>query len=594
MTYRFMRKALAILAFATLALLCSCRNDCSVTVEKEEDGATVTINGRCRYLLLPIQEKSHDVRFRFEGAPADVPPMEVKLAADSIDFYLPLALPEGKGPKVLKFDGLWPGAVAWTSFKTADSLELPEDSFRPVLHHSPLYGWMNDPNGMFFKDGEYHLYYQYNPYGCTWGNMHWGHSVSRDLVHWERKEVALRRDSLGHIYSGSCVVDEQGRAGYGKGAVIAYYTAHKGESESQCMAWSTDGGNTFHKYEGNPVIVPADGIKDFRDPKVIFYEPDNKWVMAVAARYEVRFYESFNLRDWNYTGSFGQGYGAQPSLWECPDMIKLKAEDGTERWALLVNIHPGGLHGGSGTEYFVGDFNGKTFVCDTPSSLTKWLDYGKDHYAAVTFSNVGEKALLMGWMNNWQYADRVPSVPFRSANTLARELRLFNVGPRYYIASLPCADAALKQKYDLHDFKLNSEGSNSVKLPHAGPCRISFNVVQDAETVFECTLSNQAGEEYLLRMANGVLSVDRSHSGLMTNLESFNTIVSAPLSLCDASDGIHLDIWLDKASVEIFADGGRLAITQTVFPSDYYDSLEFSSSQGKSEISSLTVYELGL
>lgn len=390
-------KLLYIAAF--ILCLSSCASDPVVTVVNDGDNATVTVEGKCRYLLLPVQEKSWEVRVRNEDAPAGFPAMNIRLAVDSIDYYVPFELLPGKGPKTVTFSGLWPGALCWKSIRTAD--EIPavyEEKYRPIYHHTPVTGWMNDPNGMFYKDGEYHLYYQYNPYGNRWGNMHWAHSSSKDLVNWTNHSVVIEPDSLGTIFSGSAVVDKYNDAGFGENAVIAFYTSEKhGVPQVQSMAYSTDNGKTFTKYEGNPVVTPHDGIRDFRDPKVFRYE--DKWVMVLAANYEVRFYSSKDLKNWEYTGSFGKGYGPQPALFECPDLVKLPVDGNSanSKWMLFVNVNPGGPFNSSACQYFIGDFNGETFVCDTEPEVTKWLDYGKDHYAAVTFSNTGDRTIALAW-----------------------------------------------------------------------------------------------------------------------------------------------------------------------------------------------------
>lgn len=577
--------------------LCSCKGAGEdILVENDGDNAKVTVTGRSRYLMLPIQESSWEVRVRAEEVAADVPAMDIRLANDSIDYWLPFPLPEGRGPKVVNFSGLWEGAVAWKSLYCTDKPELPAEAYRPVYHHTPSYGWMNDPNGMFFKDGRYHLYYQYNPYGCIWGNMHWGHSSSADLVHWEPHPVALQRDTLGHIYSGSAVVDYDNVSGFGEGAVVAFYTAHSEAGESQCLAWSNDNGLTFTKYSGNPVVVSSDGIRDFRDPKVFRY--GDKWVMVLAANYEVRFYSSANLRDWEYTGCFGKGYGAQPSLWECPDLVQLPVDDGHngKKWMLIVNVNPGGVFGGSATEYFIGEFDGKTFICDTPAQQTKWLDYGKDHYAAVTFSGTPDRTIAMAWMSNWQYADKVPSAPFRSANALPRELKLFSCNGQVYASQTPVPELSslISNSYTADGFSLQAGQNNKASLLDKGSCKLSFNVRLEDKSCLEICLVNLSGESVSLIMDGTKLSLDRSHSGMMTDRDDFSQVVSAPLDLCFAFDGYDMDIYLDRSSIEVFVDGGKLSITELLFPAEPFNALEFIVRNGSAHIGDITVRELAL
>lgn len=390
--------------FATTALVASlaaCQSvQTGISLEHQADSLTVLrISHPKKYLLLPIQESAAEGKVRLDtGSPADVA-MDVRLATDSIDYYVPFELPEGEAQAKVSIERVHKGAVCWDSLSVCDVFDSTNtDYFRPVYHHTPVYGWMNDANGLVYKDGEYHLYFQYNPYGSKWGNMHWGHSVSRDLVHWQHLEPAIARDTMGHIFSGSTVVDKDNTAGYGKNAIIAFYTSASDEhGQIQCMAYSTDNGRTFTKYEHNPILTPFDGLKDFRDPKVFWYEPTKQWIMIVSADKNMRFYSSTNLKDWQYLSQFGEGYGAQPNQFECPDFVQLPVDGDRSRmkWVMIVNINPGCLFGGSATEYFVGDFDGKTFRCDDAPSVTKWLDYGKDHYATVCFSNTGSRVVAV-------------------------------------------------------------------------------------------------------------------------------------------------------------------------------------------------------
>lgn len=395
----------------------------------EQNIIEVTSEGK--YLILPIQDNAPEARIyvisgneRMSSLPANV-----RLARERIDYYIPFDI-SGHGDSAIKIDvqGMPSMSLCWKHISVSDTFDAANsEEWRPVLHHTPLYGWMNDPNGMFFKDGEYHLYYQYNPYGSTWGNMSWGHSVSKDLLHWESKPVAMVPDAWGMIFSGSCVVDHNNTAGFGKDAVVAIYTSAKptqwGDAQSQSLAYSTDGGYTFTKYEGNPVLVSE--ARDFRDPKVFWYEPDGHWVMLLAVGQEMQIYSSPDLKKWKKESSFGLRQGAHGGVWECPDLIELPVE-GTDlkKWVLLCNINPGGPFGGSATQYFVGSFDGRKFTNEFPTE-TKWMDWGKDNYATVTWSNVEDRTVAVGWMSNWQYQVDLPFTQFRGANTLPRELSLY-------------------------------------------------------------------------------------------------------------------------------------------------------------------------
>ncbi len=297
-----------------------------------------------------------------------------------------------------------------------------DEPFRSVYHHSPAANWMNDPNGMFYDEanGIWHLYYQHNPFGTTWGPMHWGHATSTDLLTWEEHPIVLYPDSIGTIFSGSAVIDKDNTAGFGENAIVAIFTQSERIGQHQSIAYSTDGGYTFTKYEGNPVLMGD--IADFRDPKVTW--DGDKWLMTLACQQEIRFYASPDLKEWTYLSSFGKDLGAHGGIWECPELLHIG-----DKYVLLVSINPGGPFGGSATQYFVGDWDGKEFKVESlklKDESSKWLDYGKDNYSTFTFHNSPEGRLVaIGWMSNWQYAEVVPTVAFRSQNTIARDLFLF-------------------------------------------------------------------------------------------------------------------------------------------------------------------------
>lgn len=405
--------------------------------------------GNSRYVLLPVQESSEITNVKVIVDNNVVKTLNVKLATDNIDYYVPLDISKLDGKKVL-FDFHVNGVdgkptamkdyACWKNISYADTFDTANrEKFRPAYHHTPAYGWMNDPNGMFYKDGVYNLYYQYNPYGSQWENMTWGHSSSRDLVNWTDEGLAIEPDGLGTIFSGSCVVDKDNTAGFGAGAVVAFYTT-AGENQTQSMAYSTDNGKTFTKYDGNPILT-AD-VPDFRDPHVFRHEKSGRWILILAAGQEMRIYSSANLKDWTYESSFGKGYGCHEGVWECPDLFELPVEGKNySKWVLVCNINPGGPAGGSATQYFTGTFDGHKFTCDTKPEVTKWADYGKDNYAGVTFDNAPDgRRIMIGWMSNWQYANQAPTQQYRSANTIARDLYLYTDGTTEYLASKPSVE----------------------------------------------------------------------------------------------------------------------------------------------------------
>lgn len=621
-----MKTNLIHLAMGTM-LACgmvACQSPKGFTIEHQGDTLTVVhVSAPGKYLLLPIQESSNEGKVKLEtGSPADMA-MDVRLAVDSIEYYVPFEIPQG-GDATVSIRKVVADAVCWEHIQLTDTFDTSNtDYYRPVYHHTPLYGWMNDPNGMVYKDGEYHLYFQYNPYGSKWGNMHWGHSVSTDLIHWNHLKPAIARDTLGHIFSGSTVVDKNNTAGYGDNALIALYTSASDEhGQIQCMAYSTDDGRTYTKYEKNPVLLPFDGLKDFRDPKVFWYEPDKKWVMIVSADKEMRFYASQNLKDWEYMSAFGKGYGAQPNQFECPDFIQLPVDGDKNKmkWVMLVNINPGCMFGGSATEYFVGDFDGKEFTCDTKPETVKWLDYGKDHYAAVCISNTGERIISIPWMSNWQYANVTPIRQYRGANGLPRELSLYTKDGQIYVAAdvVKEVEALRKDTRSFDPITVKDEYKIDEIVPQTdGAYELEMDITPNTSGVAGFNLMNAKGEvaKIYLDMKSGKLVMDRTASGLVAFGEKsephaketddhrktmsvnyqndFALGTWAPLSLCEGKT-YHLNVFVDKCSVEIFVDGGRIAMTNLVFPTEPYNTLRFYTEGGEAQVSNMKVYKLGL
>ena len=624
-----MKKNLICLALAGMAMTAftACQSQ-SEGFSLEHQGDTLTlvhITRPAKYLILPIQETSEEAKVRLEtGSLADCA-MDIRLAMDSVDYYVPFAL---NGHTTVSIRRIGADALCWDSLRLSDTFDTTNrDYYRPVYHHTPPYGWMNDPNGMVYKDGEYHLYYQYNPYGSKWGNMHWGHSVSRDLIHWQHLDPAIARDTLGHIFSGSTVVDKDNTAGYGKDALIALYTSASDErGQIQCMAYSTDNGRTYTKYEHNPILTPFDGLKDFRDPKVFWYEPDKKWIMIVSADKNMRFYSSTDLKEWTYLSQFGEGYGAQPNQFECPDFVQLPVDGSKDnmKWVMIVNINPGCMFGGSATEYFVGTFDGKAFKCDTKPQVTKWLDYGKDHYAAVCISNTGDRTIALPWMSNWQYANITPIKQYRGANGLPRELTLYTKDGQTYVAAnvVPEAKALRKDSRAVEGFSLNGEHRID-NLTDGTDCAVELemDITPGSAQTVGFDLLNEKGEKVkiYLDMKAGRLVMDRTESGITQldgpNKGNYDVHVKetddhrkslsvnyqndfalgtwAPLALCNGKT-YHLDIFVDKCSVEIFVDGGRIAMTNLVFPTRPYDGLRFYSEGGQATVNNLTIHSLGL
>ena len=452
--------------------------------------AMLKVNQAKKYLLLPVQETEDIAAISvLDNQNNMVQRLNVKLAIDRVDYFVPYEL---KGACLLDIefhgDRRQKGAVGefvcWKEMKLSDTFDTTNrERFRPVYHHTPLYGWMNDPNGMFYKDGVWHLYYQWNPYGSQWENMHWGHSTSNDLIHWEHQPMALEPDWLGSIFSGSCVTkgDE----------VVAFYTS-AGHHQTQSMAVSRDGGRTFTKFSGNPVLTTSD-VPDFRDPRPFWNEDIHAWNLILAAGQEMRIYSSKNLEDWKYESSFGKEYGNHGGVWECPDLFKID-----DKWVLLCNINPGGPFGGSATQYFVGQFDGHKFTCESMPKVTKWLDYGKDHYATVSFYNAPEnRRVVLAWMSNWQYANQVPTKQYRSSNSIPRDLGLFTCREETYVSVRPSKEM------------LAARGTKLKKPTEA--CEL----VVDLKGQTEIVLSNSKGEQVVMTYdgQKQVFTMDRSQSG---------------------------------------------------------------------------------
>ena len=606
-------------------------------ITRAGDTTIVKIEKSPQYLILPVEEEKDEAQVLLDNGKATDTWMDVRLAQGKTDYYVPFKLNKGRTSVVkilnLKSDAL---ALRKGQMKLSNVWDVTNtDFYRPSYHHTPSYGWMNDPNGMFYKDGVYHLCYQYNPYGSKWGNMHWGHAISRDLIHWKEVEPTIARDPMGHIFSGSAVIDKEGTAKYGKDAIVALYTSASDKNgQIQCMAYSTDGGYTFHKYPGNPVLTPFDGLKDFRDPKVFWYAPLKKWYMIVSADKEMRFYSSPNLRDWTYVSAFGQGYGAQPNQFECPDFFQLPVDGNPnkKKWVMIVNINPGCLFGGSATEYFIGDFDGKNFVCDSKPSVAKFLDYGKDHYATVTFSGVQNRVLGIAWMSNWQYANVTPIRQYRGANTLPREFKLFTGkdGQIYMSSNVVPEVAGLRKTFKRLPDLVIAQGKESKNLSsgkeNAFEMEMDVTPSDAAKTGF--ILYNEKGEKVNIYfdMKAGRLVMDRTESGrtkfgekaeahkiekefdlhehreIKDSFRKLNSVnykndfalgTWAPLSLCD-SKTYHLDVFVDKCSIEIFVNGGRIAMTNLVFPTQPYTSVKFYSDGNKAAYRNIKVSELRL
>jgi len=536
------------------------------------------ISTSSKYLLLPVEEKQENAHIRVIQDNKVVKELNCRLAVNHVDYFVPLALDNCKGGEAL-LDISLPRAnttasstnpiatkdyVCWKVIKYSDSFDAAnKEKFRPAYHHTPAFGWMNDPNGMFYKDGVWHLYFQHNPYGSQWENMTWGHSTSRDLVHWTFEGEAIEPDALGTIFSGSAVVDKKNTAGFGSDAIVAMYTS-AGQSQTQSLAYSTDNGKTFTKHPGNPILTS--NVPDFRDPHMFWNSDINKWNLILAAGQRMNIYSSSNLRDWKYESSFGDGYGNHDGVWECPDLMRMEGG----KWILICNINPGGPFGGSATQYFVGTFDGHQFVCETPRPKGEgqgeevlWMDYGKDHYATVTFDNAPDgRHVALAWMSNWQYANQVPTKQYRSANSIARDLSLFTYQGKNY-----CNVKASKET-------MAAFSDKAVKglLP---ACRV--DVTLKSNTLI--TLSNSKGEQVTMvyDAKAGTFTMDRTKSGDISFSNDFAAITKAPTR----GKIKTLQLFIDHSSIEALDADGKMAMTNLVFPAAPYNTIKVKNGSYK-------------
>ena len=486
----------------------------------------------------------------------------------------------------------------------ADKAKPFSEIHRPQIHFSPPEMWMNDPNGMVYHKGEYHLFYQHYPDSAVWGPMHWGHATSKDLIRWEHHPIALYPDSLGMIFSGGAAVDEKNSSGLGTAEnppLIAIYTYHDAEMEkqgrndfqTQGLAYSVDDGRTWKKYENNPVIKNP-GYRDFRDPKFFWHEASKKWILVLVAGDHAEIFGSKDLKSWNKLSDFGKEYGSHGGVWECPDLFPLTVDgESTTKWIMIININPGGPNGGSGTQYFVGDFDGEKFVCDTDKSITSWLDYGPDNYAGVTWSNAPDnKTIFIGWMSNWAYGQVVPTDPWRSANTLPRELMLTRANGSLHVRSV-LWDGVESLTQDKKQFSnLSIQDSMDLSGQFAFPITKSLLKGEVEAKDFNLVFSNAIGQKVGVGFdsKSKQFFIDRKRSGKTGFSSDFVKDILAPR--IGGSNTIKFTMALDVSSVEVFFDDGLTVMTAVFFPEEDLSQLKIYSSTGVIKVDSLTTSQL--
>ena len=523
-----------------------------------ERHAMIKLQQGKKYLLLPVEEKEEHAHIRVVRNNQLVKTINCRLAVNNVDYFVPYEIGEGELFDItfngnMRSTGAINDFTCWKRMTYSDTFDTKNvEKHRPLYHHTPQYGWMNDPNGMFYKDGVWHLCYQYNPYGSQWENLSWGHSTSTDLINWKSEPTALEPDALGMMFSGCCVVDKNNTAGFGKDAIVALYTT-AGARQTQSLAFSTDGGKTFTKYADNPIITS--NVPDFRDPHVFWNEEAGFWNMILAAGQQMSIYSSKDLKEWKHESDFGAEYGNHGGVWECPDLMKMNVK-GTnkDKWMLICNINPGGPSGGSATQYFIGQFDGHKFTCEDEPSETKWMDYGKDHYATITFDNAPEgRHVGIAWMSNWQYANQVPTKQYRSANSIVRDLGLFEYKGETYCSITPAKEM------------LAARGARVSQPTEA--CEIVVTVKGDAQI----TLRNAKGERVVMTYDDEeeTFDMDRRRSGNISFSDAFPVATSSPTY----GKVRQLRIFVDRCSVEAFDGDGKMCMTNLVFPSTPYDKI---------------------
>jgi fructan beta-fructosidase len=479
---------------------------------------------------------------------------------------------------------------------------LYKEKYRPQFHFSPRKNWTNDPNGLVYFDGEYHLFYQYNPYGNKWGHMSWGHAISRDLVHWKHLPLAIPEKDSVMIFSGSAVVDRNNSSGFAKKTgqipMVAIYTAHiiadasnpDNYRQEQHIAYSLDRGRTWTKYSGNPVLDIHK--KDFRDPKVFWYEKDKKWVMAVVLPHDhiVQFYSSPNLKQWTHLSDFGPA-GDVENIWECPDLFQAPVETliapfDQKKWVLINSQQ-------TTMQYFVGEFDGKTFHNENPPQKIYRPDYGPDYYAAVTYNLPSNQApVLLGWANNWTYANDIPTFPWKSAMALPRGLTLKHAGNEWLLTQQP--------EHDVRSLQTNPFFLKNVIV--TGKKSLPVNGQQ-----FELRISIQPGESSVtgVRLAatkdnafiigydhpRKKIFIDRTGVGDTSFNNKYPGLSRYEADLLPINLSIDLDIFFDNSIIEVFAND-VVVMTAQIFPEKSENNIELFSDGSPSKFESVEFWKM--
>jgi fructan beta-fructosidase len=485
--------------------------------------------------------------------------------------------------------------------------EQYDETYRPQFHFTPARNWMNDPNGPIYYEGEYHLFYQYNPFGTVWGHMSWGHSVSADLVHWKPLPVALSEDDGVMIFSGSTVVDWHNSSGFCQATgvavpscLVAIYTGHSDKLQTQNLAYSNDKGRTWTKYEQDPVIDLH--LSAFRDPKVFWHEATHQWVMVtvLASQHKVRLFGSADLKHWTALSDFGPA-GAIGGAWECPDLFPLPVDgDASQtRWVLSINVNPGGVAGGSGNQYFIGSFNGTAFTSEVPAEQILWVDYGADFYASTSFSDIPKsdgRRIWLGWLNNWKYGARVPTDPWRSAQSIPRELELKRFPDGIRLVQEPVTELRMLRKRHTRVENRSLEAANKLlksKKVRGETLEIIAEISPGGASEFGLRVRKGDGEATVIGVDAKKLTlfVDRTRSGDVSFDEHFPSRDAGPITFA-AGKSVTLHIFVDRSSVEVFGNDGETVISETIFPKRSSDEIELYSRDGRARVLKLHVWNL--
>lgn len=577
-----MRFCLLMAAIAMIA----CGKPFSVEFADDNTATIRMSKAQEQTLWIPLDNRADNVRLTVVGSKEITVPLNARVAVEKVQYWMPLLLDSSIQEVVI--EGVPAEAVAWQALKVGENPNK-EEMYRQVAHYTPKIGWINDPNGMVYLDGEWHLFHQYNPMGSRWGNMSWGHAVSRDLVKWEYLPTALYPDEIGAIFSGSCVIDKDNTAGFGEGAMIAIYTS-AGRKQTQSIAYSTDNGRTFTKYDKNPVLESEQ--VDFRDPKVFWHEPTERWIMPLACGNAMEFYSSPNLREWQFESRFGEDYGCHGGVWECPDLFEMPYKDGT-KWVLFCSLTKNPEHGSS-VQYFVGEFDGHTFVCDTPKEQTDFVGWGRDNYAIVTWSNAPDgRRVALGWQNNWQYGseEEFPTTDFRSYMSLPCELKLIEHEGRAKLVSQPVKEFSsyLKEILTQQDIAITADYKVPATLAGNEALWIDCLLEDKSAQTMGVVLSNDKGEEVKIYFDNKAqaFKVDRTKSGEVDFHEMFAGEIEAPMSSAKQQ---KLTIVVDRASVECFTDIS--ATSDLVFPTQGYNHITLYTVGGEATAKEIKVSQL--